>query len=108
MPTMTPALILVGFFVLALALLPTGIRWIKARAMGGLAASHSEARFISAVAVGPHQRVVTVEVGPQGARTWLTLGVTAQNITCLHSVAVDSPAAATPGRSLQAEPAIGS
>ncbi|NCS62431.1 MAG: flagellar biosynthetic protein FliO, partial [Rhodoferax sp.] len=33
-------------------------------------------------------RVVTVEVGPDDARVWLTLGVTAQNITCLHTVAV--------------------
>ena len=44
-------------------------------------------KVISAVAVGPHQRVVTVEVGPEDARVWLTLGVTAQNITCLHTAA---------------------
>jgi flagellar protein FliO/FliZ len=36
--------------------------------------------------VGPHQRVVTVEVGPEGARTWLVLGVTGQTISCLHSM----------------------
>jgi len=29
--------------------------------------------------------VVTVEVGPQDARVRLTLGVTAQSITCLHT-----------------------
>jgi flagellar protein FliO/FliZ len=50
-------------------------------------AGHS--KIVSAVAVGPHQRVVTVEVGPEGARTLLVLGVTAQTISCLHS----SPAA---------------
>ena len=30
--------------------------------------------------------MVTVEVGPEGRRVWLTLGVTAQSITCLHCV----------------------
>jgi flagellar protein FliO/FliZ len=30
--------------------------------------------------------VVTVEVGPEGARTWLVLGVTGQSITCLHTL----------------------
>jgi flagellar protein FliO/FliZ len=39
------------------------------------------------VAVGPHQRVVTVEVGPQDARIWLVLGVTQQSIGCLHTIA---------------------
>ncbi|MBY0410619.1 MAG: flagellar biosynthetic protein FliO, partial [Burkholderiaceae bacterium] len=29
-------------------------------------------------------RVVTVEVGPENARTCLVLGVTAQHISCLH------------------------
>lgn len=86
---MTQTLLLVGFFVFVLALVPSAVRWLKTRANGGSSDSTAQARFISAVAVGPHQRVVTVEVGPQGARTWLTLGVTAQSITCLHSVSVD-------------------
>lgn len=28
--------------------------------------------------------MVTVEVGPEGRRVWLTLGVSPQSITCLH------------------------
>ena len=51
----------------------------------GISGMASAPRVISAVAVGPHQRVVTVEVGPESARTWLILGVTAQSITCLHN-----------------------
>ncbi|MEO7108166.1 MAG: flagellar biosynthetic protein FliO, partial [Rhodoferax sp.] len=61
---------------------------------------NGQSRFISALAVGPHQRVVTVEVGPEGKRVWLTLGVTSQNITCLHCVDADAllPTAETVGR----------
>ncbi|WP_413895852.1 flagellar biosynthetic protein FliO [Rhodoferax sp.] len=74
-------------------MLPWGVKWLQ-RKVGhvGLAPS-SSSRVVSAVAVGPHQRVVTVEVGPEGARVWLVLGVTAQTVTCLHS----SPAGSEPG-----------
>lgn len=92
MSPMTSTLISVGLFVILLALLPVGLKWVQRRAAGGGSSMASASRVISAVAVGPHQRVVTVEVGPEGARTWLTLGVTAQSITCLHSVAVDAKA----------------
>ncbi|RIX70703.1 flagellar biosynthesis protein FliO, partial [Acidovorax cavernicola] len=37
-------------------------------------------RVLSAVAVGAHQRVVTVEVGEGAQKTRLVLGVTAQQI----------------------------
>jgi flagellar protein FliO/FliZ len=76
----------IGFLIL-LALLPFAIRWIQRRVPAGASAS-STGKIVSAMAVGPHQRVVTIEVGPEGARTWLVLGVTAQAITCLHSVSV--------------------
>jgi len=45
---------------------------------------------LSAVAVGPHQRVVTLEVGPAHDRVCLVLGVTAQSISCLHSTPADA------------------
>jgi flagellar protein FliO/FliZ len=92
---MTQTILSVVAFLVLLALLPLGIRWIQQRTPGGTASSGTS-KIISAIAVGPHQRVVTVEVGPAGMRTWLVLGVTAQNITCLHSVALgpahDKPA----------------
>lgn len=47
-------------------------------------------KFISAVAVGPQQRIVTVEVGPAHARQWLTVGVTPQSIALLSSIPVSS------------------
>jgi len=84
---MTQTIISVAVFLVLLALLPVGIRWMQRRIPGGSSAA-AASKIVSAIAVGPHQRVVTVEIGPDGARTWLVLGVTAQNITCLHSVAV--------------------
>jgi len=81
---MTQALISIGAFVVLLALIPLALRWMQSRSAAGLAGVATSSRIISAVAVGQHQRVVTVEVGPEGGRVWLTLGVTAQTITCLH------------------------
>lgn len=86
---MTQTLISVGLFVVLLALVPVGLKWVQRRVVAGGAGTVAVSRVVSAVAVGPHQRVVTVEVGPEGARVWLTLGVTTQTITCLHSAAVE-------------------
>jgi len=97
---MSQAWLLVLLFVAVLALIPLSLKWLQRRmGVGGVGAA-ATIRIISAVGVGPHQRVVTVEVGPQGARTWLTLGVTGQSITCLHTAAavpVAGTSAATAG-----------
>jgi flagellar protein FliO/FliZ len=95
---MTQTLISVGLFVVLLALVPVGLKWFQRRSAGGTLGLAAATRIVSAIAVGPHQRVVTVEVGPLGARTWLTLGVTSQSITCLHTtvlapqIEADAPA----------------
>lgn len=85
---MSQAWVSVVVFVVLLALAPLGLKWVQRRAASGATGPAVASRVVSAVAVGPHQRVVTVEVGPEGARVWLTLGVTAQNITCLHTAVV--------------------
>ena len=92
---MTQTIISVVLFLVILALLPLAIRWLQQRAPGGAAAS-AASRVVSTLAVGPQQRVVTVEVGPEGARTWLVLGVTAQNISCLHVMPVAGAASRAP------------
>lgn len=86
---MTQTIVSVVLFLIILALLPLAIRWYQQR-MPGSTSPAAASRIISTVAVGPQQRVVTLEVGPEGARTWLVLGVTAQNISCLHSMPVGS------------------
>ena len=82
---MTQSLLWVAGFVLLLALVPMGIKWVQSRAASGAAVSAAGSRVLSAVAVGPQQRVVTVEVGPADARICLVLGVTQQSVSCLFT-----------------------
>ena len=86
---MTQTIVSVVLFLAVLGLLPLAIRWYQQRSPGS-GTPTAASRVLSTVPVGPQQRVVTIEVGPQGARTWLVLGVTAQQITCLHSQPVHS------------------
>lgn len=88
---MSQSWLLIGVLVAILAMLPWGLKWLQRRMGVSASGSSTAIRVVSAVGVGPHQRVVTVEVGPEGARTWLTLGVTGQSINCLHSAPVKSP-----------------
>lgn len=85
---MSQTWISVVIFVVLLALVPLGLKWVQRRIGVGLQSPAVTSKIVSAVGVGPHQRVVTVEVGPEGSRVWLTLGVTAQHITCLHTFAI--------------------
>ncbi len=93
---MAQTLLLVVLFVAAMAALPWLIRRLQQRQAQVAGSAGAAARVLSAVAVGPHQRVVTVEVGPEHARTCLVLGVTAQQVSCLHVLAVPTAAAAVP------------
>lgn len=79
----------------ALAALPWLLkRWQQRRqvAAGGPLVS---AQVLSSVNIGPGQRVVTVEVGQGTEKTCLVLGVTAQNIHCLHVLGQTTPAQKT-------------
>lgn len=90
---MTQTLLLAIIFVAAIGALPWLIRKLQQRRGDNLGLSAGSPRVLSAIAVGPHQRVVTVEVGSEGERVVLVLGVTAQQIQCLHTIpsgAVDS------------------
>lgn len=90
---MTQSLFFVVLFVGLLACLPLALKWVKERSGVVMQEVGSQAKLISVLAVGPHQRVVTVEVGPEGARQRLTLGVTAQSITCLHTAPAEAASA---------------
>ena len=96
MESSTPALLLVAACVLVLVMLPALTRWLQRRTGLQSTGSDAAARLVSALPVGPQQRVVTIEVGPPQARTTLVLGVTAQSVTCLHSFAPSAPSASTP------------
>ncbi|WCM92703.1 flagellar biosynthetic protein FliO [Acidovorax sp. NCPPB 2350] len=93
---MAQTLVVVVLFIAAVALLPWLIRRLQQRQAGVLGpGAGASAKVLSAVAVGPQQRVVTVEVGPEHQRVWLVLGVTAQQVQCLH--VLHPAAAARPG-----------
>lgn len=87
----TQTLLLVVLFIAALAVLPWAVRWLQRRTQGGMAAASLSSRLVGALAVGPQQRVVTVEVGPPGTRTWLVLGVTQQSVNLLYSMPATTP-----------------
>ncbi|HWH85109.1 MAG TPA: flagellar biosynthetic protein FliO [Burkholderiaceae bacterium] len=91
------------WFVAILAMIPAALWLLKrtpAGAMFGGAAGGTMLRSIAALPLSASQRIVTVEVGHGDERRWLVLGVTAQNITTLHTMAPQAdppaPAAALP------------
>lgn len=94
---MTQTLLVVVLFVGAMALLPWLVRRLQQRHTAGGMGAGLASKVVSAVAVGPHQRVVTVEVGPEGGRTWLVLGVTAQQVSCLHVLPICASGATSSG-----------
>lgn len=75
----------VGLFVLVVACVPFALKVLQQRYRVSLPLqTQGQPRVVSAVSLGPGQRLVLVDVGPDGARERLTLGVTAQGIECLH------------------------
>ena len=88
--SLSQTLLAVLAFVAIVAALPWLVRRMQQRqaiARGGDVST----RVLSAVAVGAHQRVVTVEVGEGAHKTRLVLGVTAQQINCLHVLTTAAP-----------------
>jgi len=102
----SPGWLTLGALLALLAMLPWGVKWLQRRMTGMTPARGAVAsKVVSALAVGPHQQVVTVEVGPNDDRVRLVLGVTAQSITCLHRTRLSAPpeaATAGAGRDLTA------
>jgi len=95
---MSPGWLSLIFLVVLLGLIPLGVKWLQRRMVGGVLGGHAQvSKVVAAVAVGPHQHVVTVEVGPPEERVRLVLGVTAQSITCLHQSAVSADRQITTG-----------
>jgi flagellar protein FliO/FliZ len=87
---MTQSLILIGLFLCVLVSLPFLIERLKKHYGFAAVGAAGPARMVSALALGPQQKVVTVEVGPHNARVWLVLGVTQQSIQCLHTMPADT------------------
>ena len=74
------------WFVAIIAMIPVALWLLKRTPMGGAGGS-GVMRSVAALPLSASQRIVTVEVGQGEARRWLVLGVTAQSITTLHTMA---------------------
>lgn len=74
------------WFVAIIAMIPVALWLLKRTPMGGAASGHLM-RSVAALPLSANQRIVTVEVGQGEERRWLVLGVTAQSITTLHTMA---------------------
>lgn len=87
---MWPTLILVALFVVAMLALPSLVRRLQQKNLlpRGLGMARGAAplqqQVLGTLSIGPQQRVVTVQVGEGDEAVRLVLGVTAQQIQCLH------------------------
>ena len=96
---MWPTLILVALFVAAMACLPWLVRRLQQknllpRGMGmARGATPVPAQVLGSLAIGPQQRVVTVQVGEGDEAVRLVLGVSTQQIQCLHVLKEQSASA---------------
>lgn len=73
----------IALFVLGIACLPWAVRWVQGRT-GVPGPEAGKAKVLSVLAVGPQQRVVTVQVATGTKEAILVLGVTASAVNCLH------------------------
>ena len=100
---MSQAWPLILAFLLAIMMVPVAIKWWQARfGLAGLLPAN-QSKVLSAVAVGPVQRVVTVEVGREGERVLLVLGVTPQHVSCLYTQPI-TEVVLIPAATLNAKP----
>jgi flagellar protein FliO/FliZ len=86
------------WFLAVLALIPVALWLLKRTPLAQGAGAAGVMRTVAVLPLSPNQRLVTVEVGSGEQRRWLVLGVTAQQISTLHTMApqADAPAAAAP------------
>jgi flagellar protein FliO/FliZ len=98
----TSSLLLILLFLALLIALAFGARWAQKRNLVGDFGAGATGRIVASMAVGPQQKVVTVEVGPPSNRVWLVLGVTAQSINCLHTMAKEESPAPDASKTSQA------
>lgn len=84
------------WFAVIVAAIPL-LLWVLKRTPLGGSAGGGVMRSVATLPIAPNQRIVTLEVGQGDERRWLVLGVTAHNITTLHTMAPQPQAQALPG-----------
>ena len=76
------------WLLVVLAAIPVSLWLLKRSGVAGVSGDASAAvlKPVAQVSLGNGQRVVTVEINSGEQRTWLVLGVTAQQINTLHTL----------------------
>ena len=87
---MSEQLVYVGLFLVVFASIPLILKWVQRNTALGQTSMVKSIKVVSMVSLGVSQRLVTVEVGPEGQRLLLVLGISAQNIVCLHKFSINS------------------
>jgi flagellar protein FliO/FliZ len=67
-------------------MLPWAAGWVKRRGWVALKPGGQPVQVVSVLAVGPQQKVVTVELDLGPHKKWLVLGVTPQSVTTLQTL----------------------
>ena len=75
------------WFVAVIALIPLVLWLVKRSPVGGATPAAGVPRQVASLPLSAQARLVTVEVGHGEDRVWLVLGVTAQHIQTVHSMA---------------------
>jgi flagellar protein FliO/FliZ len=93
---MTSSLVPLLAFAAVIGMIPVALWLLKRTPLGGAAAT-GVMRTVAVLPLSASQRLVTLEVGTGDERKWLVLGVTAQSITTLHTMApqADAPVGTT-------------
>jgi flagellar protein FliO/FliZ len=83
------------WFIAIAGMIPVALWLLKRTPMGG-GAAHGVMRSVAMLPLSPNQRLLTIEVGQGDQRQWLVLGVTANSITTLHTMAPQAELPAAP------------
>lgn len=81
------------WFLAVLAMIPLVLWLLKRTPLGAGSGLPGSPRTVAVLPLSPQQKLVTVEVGQGEERLWLVLGVSAQGIQNLHTMAAQTPAA---------------
>jgi flagellar protein FliO/FliZ len=84
------------WFAFVLVLIPVALWLLKRSPLGGggTLGKHKLLRSVAVLPLSSTQRIVTVEVGSGVDRKWLVLGVTAHQISTLHTLPPQEPSPA--------------
>ena len=80
------------WFVAVIAMIPLTLWLLKRTPLGGAGGRAGTPRTVAVLPLSAQQKIVTVEVGQGDERLWLVLGVSAQGVRTLHTMAAQGPA----------------